>query len=209
MKQEISLYHGSILGGLDTILAHSKSHTDGGFVAYFSSDRVYALVCCRSRAENFVTMGPRNGIQHYFERFPNQLNVLYEKKEGFLYRPVSVNGFKNTKGNTWESREDVPVVLAERVSDVYAEILKEESLGNVIIHRYDEIDPAEQKEHANYFRDHLNEPIFAEYREFLYRNFSLLWDSSPERPLAAETPDNSCGGRSEKNTSTSSVFFSF
>ena len=176
MEQNTILYHGSILGGLATVLANAKSHTYGGRVAYFSSDRVYALVCCRSRAENFVTMGPKNGVQHYFERFPNQLKTLYEKKEGFLYRPVSASGFRNTKGNTWESCEDVPVVLAERVSDVYAEILKEEALGNVLIHRYDEIDPAEQKEHANYFRDHLNDPVFAEYREFLYRHFSPLWD---------------------------------
>lgn len=175
-KSNPPLYHGSILGGLKTILANAKSHTDGGRVAYFTTDRVYALVCCRSREENFVTMGPKNGVQHYFERFPNQLKTLYEKKEGFLYRPVSTSGFRNTKGNTWESREDVPVVLAERVSDVYAEILKEEALENVVIHRYDEIDHAEQKEHANYVREHLNDPVFAEYREFIYRHFSPLWD---------------------------------
>ena len=66
MEQERIFYHGSIIGGLDTILANSKSHTDGSRVAYFTEDRVYALVCCRSRQENFVTMGPdRNGIQHY------------------------------------------------------------------------------------------------------------------------------------------------
>ncbi|MBR3299728.1 MAG: hypothetical protein IKI64_11115 [Clostridia bacterium] len=65
-----TLYHGSILGGLDTILANAKSHSGGGRVAYFTTDRVYALVCCRGRDENFVTMGPRDGIQHYFERFP-------------------------------------------------------------------------------------------------------------------------------------------
>lgn len=173
---ELTLYHGSILGGLDTILANAKSHTDEGLVAYFTTDRVYALVCCRSREENFVTMGPKNGVQHYFERFPNQLKILYDKKEGFLYRPVSIDGFKRTKGNTFECSADVPVILHERVSDVYTEIMKEEALGNVIIHRYDEIDSAEQKEHANYIRDHLNDAVFAEYREFLYRHFSTLWD---------------------------------
>lgn len=105
------LYHGSILGGLDTILANAKSHTGGGKVAYFSTDRVYALVCCRSRAENFVTMGPKNGVQHYFERFPNQLETMYQGKEGFLYTPLSMDTLKNTKGNSWESPVDVPVTL--------------------------------------------------------------------------------------------------
>ena len=67
MEQERIFYHGSIIGGLDTILANSKSHTDGSRVAYFTEDRVYALVCCRSREENLVTMGPRDGVKHYFE----------------------------------------------------------------------------------------------------------------------------------------------
>ncbi len=173
---EPTLYHGSILGGLDTILANAKSHTDGGQVAYFTTDRVYALVCCRSREENFVTMGPKDGIQHYFERFPDQLKVMYSGKEGFIYAPISTETLKNTRGNSWESPLDVPVFLLEHVMDVYTEILKEKAAGRVIIHRYDEIDRAEQTEHANYVRDHLNDPVFAEYREFLYRHFSPLWD---------------------------------
>lgn len=171
-----TLYHGSILGGLDTILANAKSHTDCGQVAYFSSDRAYALVCCRSREENFVTMGPRNGVQHYFERFPEQLKVMYSGKEGFIYTPITAETLKNTRGNSWESPLDVPVFLLEHVMDVYVEILKEEAEGRVIIHRYNEIDRAEQKEHANYIRDHLNDPDDAEYREFLYKHFSPLWD---------------------------------
>ena len=89
MKQDILLYHGSIVRNLDTVLANSTSHSAGGNVAYFTSDRVYALVCCRKRAENFVTMGPdQMGLQHYYERFPHQLEVLYKGKEGFLYLPL-------------------------------------------------------------------------------------------------------------------------
>ena len=60
--------------------------------------------------------------------------------------------------------------------NVYAEILAEEAAGNVIIHRYAALDPAEQKMHANYIRDHLNDPLCAPYREFLYQHFSPLWD---------------------------------
>lgn len=176
MRQEHLFFHGSVIGGLDTILANARSHTDGSKVAYFTTDRSYALVCCRSRRENFVTMGLRNGAQHYFERFPDQLKVLYDGKEGFLYRPVSSVMLKNTNGHTWESPVDVPVVLQEHVLNVYAEILLEEAVGHVIIHRYAEIDPAEQKLHANHIRDHLNDPLCAEYRDFQYRHFSPLWD---------------------------------
>lgn len=176
MPQEPSFYHGSIIGGLNIILANAKSHVDESKVAYFTTDRVYALVCCRSRQENFVTMGLRNGVQHYYERFPNQLQILYEGKKGYLYRPVSSDGFKNTKGDTWESPVNVPVVLHEHIPDVYAEILREEAAENVIIHRYADIDPAEQKMHANYIHDHLDDPLYAEYRGFLLQHFSSLWD---------------------------------
>lgn len=176
MKQKTIFYHGTIFGGLDVILANAKSHVDGSNVAYFTTDRVYALVCCRSRQENFVTMGPKDGVQHYFERFSDQLKLMYDGREGFLYRPVSSAKLKNTKGHTWESAVDVPVVLQEHIPNVYPEILSEESAGNVVIHRYAEIDPAEQKLHANYLRDHLDDPLFAEYRDFLYRHFSPLWD---------------------------------
>ena len=175
-KENPILYHGTVIGGLDTVLANARSHTNGSRVAYFTTDRSYALVCCRSRQENFVTQGLRDGTQHYFERFPDQLKVLYDGKEGFLYRPVSSHGFVNTKGHTWESPDDVPVVLLEHIPNVYPEILKEEAAGNVVIHRYAEIDPAEQKQHANYIRDHLNDPLCAEYRDFLYRHFFPLWD---------------------------------
>ncbi len=176
MEQGVFFYHGSVIGGLDTILANAKSHIDGSRVAYFTTDRVYALVCCRSWQDNFVTMGPRNGVQHYFERFPDQLKVMYDGKEGFLYRPTSSANLKNTKGHTWENSEDVPVILWEHIANVYAEIIKEETAGHVIIHRYAEIDPDEQKMHANYIRDHLNDPECAAYRDFLYRHFSPLWD---------------------------------
>ena len=176
MAKEPHLYHGSIVSGLNTILANAKSHVDGSKVAYFTTDRVYALVCCRSRKENFVTMGLKDGIQHYYERFPDQLKMLYDGTEGFLYRPVSSAMLTNTRGHTWESPDDVPVLLQEHVLNVYDEICKEEAAGNVIIHRYAEIDPAEQKTHANYLRDHIDDPLYAEYRDFLFLHFSSLWD---------------------------------
>lgn len=64
----------------------------------------------------------------------------------------------------------------EVIEDLYQEILKEEAQGNVIIHRYAEIDPVEQKMHANYIRDHINDENNTKYREFLIKHFSMLWD---------------------------------
>ena len=170
------LYHGTILPGLRVIRANARSHATGKQVAYFTEDRCYALVCCRSRDENFVTLGLReDGRQHYFERFPDQLKTLYGGKRGYLYIVEDLTDLQNIKGHTWESEQDVAVRRCESVQDVYAEILKEEKAGNMIIHRYAEINPAEQKMNANYIRDHLRDE--GEEMERFYRtHFSMLWD---------------------------------
>lgn len=166
------LFHGTAMKDLKIIKANAHSHLQDKKVAYFTEDRVYALVCCRKREENFVTMGLRDGKQHYFERFPNQLEVIYKNKEGYLYKVYSNKNLIHTKMHSWESEVDVSVDECEYIKDVYKEILREEALGNVIIHRYGEIDPVEQKMHATYIRTHLNEEIYSEYREFLARHFA-------------------------------------
>lgn len=79
------------------------------------------------------------------------------------------------KGHSWESECDVPVAQCEIIDDVYSEILREEALGNMVIHRYSEVDPAEQKRHANYLRDHLMDEG-EEMAKFYYLHFSSLWD---------------------------------
>ena len=95
-------------------------------VAYFTGDRCYALACCRDRNQNFVTMGlGGDGKQHYYERFPNQLPILYGGRPGYIYAAETAGGLRHTKGHTWESETDVPVRRYEAVEDVYSEILDE------------------------------------------------------------------------------------
>lgn len=168
------LYHGTIVGGLCVIRANSISHTSGKQVAYFTEDRCYALVCCRGRGENFVTIGLReDGKQHYFERFPNQMEILYGGKRGYLYSTEA--HLQNSSGHTWKSELDVPVFLHEVVDDVYSELLKEEKVGDLIVHRYLEIDPVEQKMHANHIKEHMAEEGEA-MRQFYLAHFGALWD---------------------------------
>ena len=170
------LYHGSITGGLQFIKAISISHTSGERVAFFTANRCYALVCCRDCTNNFVTMGLKaDGKQHYYERFPNQLKTLYGGKQGYLYMLDTYDNLTHTNGNTWESKTDIRVFQCEIIEDVYQEILKEEMHGNVIIHRYSEIDPSEQKMHANYIKEHLDAQG-EEMIDFFISHFSALWD---------------------------------
>lgn len=172
------LYHGSIIKGLNVISANAYSHSRGKNVAYFTEDRVYALVCCRRKEENFVTMGLRDGQQHYFERFPNQLEIIYKNKEGYLYRLHSNHDLVHTTMHTWESDVDVAPDDCEYVKDVYEEILKEELEGNVVIHRYKDIDPVEQQMHAEYIKEHIDDEEYAGYKEFLRKHFQMLWESN-------------------------------
>ena len=171
------LFHGSEHADLPYIKANAKSHTTGKEVAYFTSDRVYALVCSRHKQNRFVTMGYRNddGKQHYFERFPNQLELLYRGLTGYLYILDSSEGLENLRDHSWESSENVYYDRCECVDDLFQAILEEEKLGNVVIHRYSEIDPAEQKMHANYIKERMDE-YSAEQKEFYYKYFSSLWD---------------------------------
>ena len=135
------LYHGSIIKDLRVVKANAYSHSLKKNVAYFTEDRVYALICCRNPEENFVTMGLREGKQHYFERFPNQLKVLYQGKRGFLYKLHETKNLVNTTMHTWECDADIEIDECEIIENIYEEILKEEEKGNVVIHRYEEIDP--------------------------------------------------------------------
>ena len=53
--------------------------------------------------------------------------------------------------------------------------MKEEQIGNIVIHRYLEIDPLEQKQHANYIKEHIDDEG-EEMRQFYLTHFSSLWD---------------------------------
>ena len=92
-----------------------------------------------------------------------------------IYVLDSTDGMTRGKGHSWESEYDVPVSQCESIADVYSEILREESLGNLVIHRYSEVDPAKQKNYANYIRDHLTDEG-EEMAKFYSLHFSPLWD---------------------------------
>jgi len=183
-------YHGTILEGLTEIKANAKSHATGEKVAYFTTDRCYALICCRSQAENFVTMGIReDGKQHYFERFPDQLETIYSGKQGYIYSPKAEVELTNTKDHTWECETDVPVGKCEYVEDVYKAILEEEKKGNVVIHRYPELPPEEQKAHANAIRDAVLSGIVNPCMGPFYKKyFASLWDEIASDSTVAIKP---------------------
>ena len=120
-------------------------------------------------------MGIReDGKQHYHERFPKQLEVLYANRIGYLYVIDSVDGLVNIKGRTWESGKDIVVERCEIIEDIYEAILEEERKGNVVIHRYQDIAPDEQRMHANHIKEHLDDD--QAMKPFYMKHFSSFWD---------------------------------
>lgn len=82
-----------------------------------------------------------------------------------------------SKPQAYESSTDVPVLSCERIENVYEALLKEMRCGTMILHRYEDIDPKEQKEMAVYIRESfLNDPMSEPYRAFLIEHFRNLWD---------------------------------
>lgn len=77
------LYHGTPIGGLNIIKANAKSHTTGKTVAYFTEDRCYALVCCRSPNERYSEIDPAeqkqaaNDIKEYKETVSEEMKKFY------------------------------------------------------------------------------------------------------------------------------------
>lgn len=146
------VFHGSCMGGLTAICANSPSHMKKADVAYFTNSYVYALICCRLPEENFVTAGMREGKLHYYERFPNQLKVIYAGKRGYIYKAdTDKTPLEETRPYSFESMTDVPVDGCDYIEDVYEAISAEIKKGSLIVHRFEEIDPAEQK----MMRDHI------------------------------------------------------
>ena len=171
-------YHASNIEGLEELHANSRSHgEEGKRVLYLTDNRAYSLFYLRDKKINFVTCGVReDGLVHYFERFPNQLQVIYEGQTGYLYQCNSNDKIKETKTKgVWIIEENTRIDDAEYVTDAYREILKAEAEGNVIIHRFADIPEEESKRMANHIKEHLEEEP-QERKEFYIKYFSSIWD---------------------------------
>ncbi|MFR1519299.1 MAG: hypothetical protein ACLSVG_11130 [Clostridia bacterium] len=126
---------------LDELLPLSKKHSGDGRVCYFTPNRAYALFYIRDMEINHVTCGVGdNGIPVYYEQFPQQLKIMYSGRSGYIYTLINngeiVNGHTN---GVWFSTQPIKVASVSFVKDVYDEIIKAESVGEVQIIRYEDL----------------------------------------------------------------------
>ncbi|MDW7656905.1 MAG: DUF4111 domain-containing protein [Bacillota bacterium] len=134
-------YHGTTTPGITELKANP--------IVYLTPNRAYALFYIVDKNVNWVTCGIKDndGKVHYDERFPNQLEKLYNGKSGYLYRCNDAEGLILGKSrDIVVSQSPVSVAGYEFIPDVFHEILNYEKAGAVVVKRYKNLTDTEKKD---------------------------------------------------------------
>lgn len=134
-------YHGSNITGLKELIPNFKvTNTIKEPVIYFTKDKKIALFYIWNRPYKYASFYINSeGKIEYLEEFPNQLFEFYNGNSGSIYEceeDINVIFESHIKG-VFISLATVQIKNMSYISNVYEEILKEESLGNIIIKRYE------------------------------------------------------------------------
>lgn len=185
----MTMYHGSPLAGITVLGTLSRTHGETTFSAvYLTPNRAYALFYIRDLEVNYVTCGvTKNGSIRYDEYFTGQLRTLYEGKNGFIYKCKNNDNFEKTSTNdVWVSKTPVTITDVEKISDVYAEILKCEAAGLIKVVRYETLSEKRKSEiyemilHSIYMN---NYPALASKKSMFYKeNFPQAWNYAVAHP---------------------------
>ena len=179
-------YHGSGQGGIRRLEARSLLHGTEERVVYLTDSLPYALFYLWDEGHvgfscKHVTSWVKDSTVYYEEQFPGQLKAFYQGAGGYLYRIAMEDGYCPVEGRETmyyvATAQDVE--KTEYISDVYAEILRQEALGTVRILRFEEQTEerkawltemvAEGIRRANYYAE---DP---ERAEFMKRYFPASW----------------------------------
>ena len=187
----MKLYHGTTVPDMEILEANSRSR-EGGKVLYLTDNFPYSLFYIRDRDIDFVTCGVgRDGVVHYDEKFPGQLEALYRGLSGWVYEveaeaePTKVGGVFVTAGNA--------VVTGKRyIPDAWEAILAETAKGNVEILAYEDT-TAEQRalNREGIVRWLLSGTVTnPKKKAFLRAHFPEAWEEARQRTL--DKPEARC-----------------
>lgn len=143
----MKLYHGSFDGDIKVLKPISKCNDEKGKkVVYLTQSREYALFYIwdsghNGRKQKWVTCYIKEGVVHYEEQFSNQLYKFYNGVSGYLYfADLNVNITKAREQLMWYTEQEVAKFTIEKIENVFAEIVKGEKEGKIVIHRYNELE---------------------------------------------------------------------
>lgn len=179
--EEIKLYHGSSVEGLDTLTPHVSDHNES--YVYFSSNPVVAMFYCvhiLPQPYNFFPYGfDANSIPVYTEYYPNAAAQIYSGKRGFLYVCRKSEELTNPTVIPCAFVSKQPIKVEERVeiTDVYAKMLEYEQEGRLLIRRYQDLtDKQIQFFNSQMLQDIRKYKLTLDnpYGKFIYDNFQQL-----------------------------------
>lgn len=164
------LYHGSPTGGIQALQPAPSNH--GKPYVYLTSSPTLALLYAYNPIARpggfFPYWFDKAGTLHYDEYFPDQTRRLYEGHAGWVYT-ADADSLPQLEKMPWVhlSEADVPVHQAEFIPDLYAALLQAERQGHLILHRYDDIPPAQQERNRQVVRRSLAGHDNDDYTRFI------------------------------------------
>lgn len=132
------LYHVSPNAGLKTLRPHESSHKKA--YVYATGNFVVGLLFGVKQDDfDFCISTDENGLTTVCECYPDAFRNVYQGKNCSVY-VVDDEGFE--RGLTsWDEElvcdKEVEVQNEIRIIDLYERLIEEESLGNIVIHRYE------------------------------------------------------------------------
>ena len=140
------LYHGSPTGGITALRPALSNH--GKPYVYLTHSEPLALLYAHNPLpppQGWFPYFWRDGVLHYDEYFPGALTEIYGGQSGWVYTCEGEWPALEKMPWVYLSEEVVPVAAARHVPDLLAALLERERMGELVIHRYEDI-PESQRE---------------------------------------------------------------
>lgn len=146
----MKLYHGTQVQNIEQLKPFAtRGNAISKPVICFTPNYCIALLYIWNRSYKWVTFSEKeNGKLVFTEHYENMLYDFYNKVSGSIYECNGNNS--DITPYTYERRlylrNPITVEKETKIDNVYDEILKQESLGNIIIRRYDQLSVDDKKE---------------------------------------------------------------
>ncbi|MBO5274386.1 MAG: hypothetical protein J6I45_07215 [Clostridia bacterium] len=146
----MKLYHGTQIQNIEQLKPFAtRGNAISKPVICFTPNPCIALLYIWDRPYKWVTFSENeNGKLIFTEHYENMLYDFYNKINGSIYECDGDNPDitpTHMKG-VYTSEVPIPVETETKIDNVYDEILKQESLGNIIVQRYDQLSVDDKKE---------------------------------------------------------------
>ena len=175
-------YHGTEHANLERL--HPNSHDkQGNPCLYVTDNRAYSIFYLRDRNIDFVTcgVGP-DGKVCYDEKFPDQLKILYQGRNGYIYE-VDTQAEQTAIRGVWTCRKEARVRSFTFIPDAYQAIWAEIEKGTVVFLPFEQLHEEQLKNnHEGAVRMFLSGKKMNSEKETFYRtHFPKAWEEAQFR----------------------------